>query len=219
VLKPVRIWFKKDGAAKYISHLDLNRCMTRAVQRSKLPVWHTEGFNPHPFLTFALPLSLGMRSTRESMDVRFLEEVPAEEIVSRLNAVLPEGIRVYDAAEPVMKPGQIAFAHFDILLSSDVMDTQSLSSALLEFLMQDEIMVEKRSKSGVKDIDLKQGLHEYHIEPGKQGILFQVVLPAGSTNNVNPSLFTDAFEKYVSIELDIDITRTDLLDEKRNSFQ
>lgn len=218
-MKLIRIWFKKDGAAKYISHLDLNRCMTRAVQRSKLPVWHTEGFNPHPFLTFALPLSLGMRSTRESMDVRFLEDVPKEEIVSRLNAALPEGIRVYDAAEPVMKPGQIAFARFDLLFSSDAMDEKTLSSALLEFLMQDEIIVEKRSKSGVKDIDLKQSLHEYHSEPAGKGILFQMVLPAGSTNNVNPSLFADAFEQYISAELDADITRVDLLDEKMNSFQ
>lgn len=58
----VRIFYKKLDVAKYISHLDMQRCMQRAVKRAKLPVWYTEGFNPHPYITFALPISLGIES-------------------------------------------------------------------------------------------------------------------------------------------------------------
>ena len=118
-MKNVRIWFKKDGATRYISHLDLNRVMTRAIQHSKLPVWHTEGFNPHPFITFALPLSLGFRGVKEAMDIRLLEEVTKDKIINTLNNCLPIGIEVYDVTEPVMKAGKIAFGKFDIKAESD----------------------------------------------------------------------------------------------------
>ena len=67
-MKPVRIWFTKDNECKYISHLDLNRVVMRALHKSKLNIWHTEGFNPHPFVTFALPLSLGFKGVKETMD-------------------------------------------------------------------------------------------------------------------------------------------------------
>ena len=73
-LKNVRIWFKKDYECRYISHLDLNRCMLRALHKSKIPIWHTEGFNPHPFATFPLPLSLGFRGINECMDVKLEDD-------------------------------------------------------------------------------------------------------------------------------------------------
>ena len=73
-MKNVRIWFKKDGECRYISHLDLNRTMLRALHKSKLPIWHTEGFNPHPFATFPLPLSLGFRGVNECMDVKLEDD-------------------------------------------------------------------------------------------------------------------------------------------------
>ncbi|MBQ2487301.1 MAG: DUF2344 domain-containing protein, partial [Ruminococcus sp.] len=103
-MKNVRIWFKKDFECRYISHLDLNRTMLRALHKSKIPIWHTEGFNPHPFATFPLPLSLGFRGVNECMDVRLEdEEFSFEEIKNRLNACLPRGLRVFDVTEAIMK--------------------------------------------------------------------------------------------------------------------
>ena len=108
----VRVWFTKTGRAKYISHLDLNRCMTRAVQHAKIPLWYTEGFNPHPFLTFALPLSLGIDGVRESMDLRLVEEISKEELIRTVNEGLPEDIRLFDVTAPTMKPGKIAYGDY-----------------------------------------------------------------------------------------------------------
>ena len=96
VLKPVRIWFTKDNECKYISHLDLNRVVMRALHKSKLNIWHTEGFNPHPFVTFALPLSLGFKGVKETMDIKLLDDYNKEEIISALNNCLPSGIMVYE---------------------------------------------------------------------------------------------------------------------------
>ena len=59
-VETVRVWFRKAGAAKYISHLDLTHCMGRALKLSRLPVWYTEGFNPRIYMTYAMPLSLGV---------------------------------------------------------------------------------------------------------------------------------------------------------------
>ena len=68
-MKDIRIRFEKTGRARYISHLDLTRAMTRAVRRAGLPIWYTEGFNKHPYLTFAAPLSLGFEGTDESLSL------------------------------------------------------------------------------------------------------------------------------------------------------
>ena len=64
-MKTVRVWFRKTGAACYISHLDLTHCMARALHRSRIPLWYTQGFNPRAHMVFALPLPLGMEGERE----------------------------------------------------------------------------------------------------------------------------------------------------------
>ena len=74
----LRVFYEKTGRAKYISHLDINRCMQRALRRAEIPVWYTEGFNPHPYTTFALPLSLGYESLCETMDLRITRMMDCE---------------------------------------------------------------------------------------------------------------------------------------------
>ena len=71
-----RIFYRKTGRAKYISHLDLARCMQRAVKRTGLPVWYTVGFNPRLYLGFALPLPLGQESVCETVDLCLMEDIP-----------------------------------------------------------------------------------------------------------------------------------------------
>ena len=72
----IRVFYNKTQRAKYISHLDINRCMQRALKRSGLPVWYTEGFHTHIYVTFALPTPLGFESMYEAMDFRLIEELP-----------------------------------------------------------------------------------------------------------------------------------------------
>ena len=164
-LKNVRIWFKKDYECRYISHLDLNRCMLRALHKSKIPIWHTEGFNPHPFATFPLPLSLGFRGINECMDVKLEDDdYSFEEIKQNLNACLPRGLRVFDVTEPIMKAGKIAFASFTVKLSGDRLRSSEICAALSELLSQDSIEIEKKSKKGMKTVDIKQGVKKYEIK-------------------------------------------------------
>ena len=219
-MKTVRIWFKKDFECRYISHLDLNRCMLRALHKSKLPVWHTEGFNPHPFATFPLPLSLGFRGVNECMDVKLEDDnYSFEEIISKLNACLPRGIQVFDVTEPVMKAGKIAFAEFSIKLSCENTNSTVIAEKLSRFLESEKIEIEKRSKKGLKTVDIKQSIKSFEIDEKFDFVLLNVVLSACSSDNVNPNLLVSAFENYSALTVDADITRIDLYNSDMELFR
>ena len=115
-MKIVRVFFSKTGPAVFISHLDLMRAMQRALKRAGLPVWYTEGYNPHIYLTFALPISLGFEGLRESMDLKVADEVDITGFGARLAPCLPEGIGLVGVDYPVMKPAEIAFARYRIAI-------------------------------------------------------------------------------------------------------
>lgn len=220
VLKNVRIWFKKDYECRYISHLDLNRCMLRALHKSKIPIWHTEGFNPHPFATFPLPLSLGFRGINECMDVKLEDDdYSFEEIKQNLNACLPRGLRVFDVTEPIMKAGKIAFASFTVKLSGDRLRSSEICAALSELLSQDSIEIEKKSKKGMKTVDIKQGVKKYEIKEMFDYAVLDIILSAGSSDNVNPNLIVSALTGKTGVEYDVDITRNDLYNSDMELFR
>lgn len=210
-MKSVRIFFSKDGPAKYISHLDLNRVMLRALSLSRIDVWRTEGFHQHAYITFALPLSLGYASTCESMDFRLNnDDEDMAAVPARLNACLPEGIRVLSCAEAVHKPADIVSASYDIVLEpmedGDI-SAEELFSKLNEFVAQPEIIVSKKTKKGAKDVDLKGYILDCKVHPGET-VRLSLTLPAGGTLNINPSLFVGALSDYAGVELYADVTRT-----------
>ena len=171
----IRVFFSKTGNAKYISHLDLYRAMGRAIKRSKLPVWITEGFNPHIYMTFALPLALGIEGQGETMDLRLIEDMNFEEVAERLNSVMPQGLEIIRVAAPVRKAAVIEKARYEIDMGED-----GLTLSLLdEYLSQPEIKITKKTKKRVQEIDVKPLL-----EWESQSKI--MMLPAGSTLNINP---------------------------------
>ncbi|NLP25844.1 MAG: TIGR03960 family B12-binding radical SAM protein [Clostridiales bacterium] len=188
---PIRVVFEKKDRAKYISHLDLNRCMQRIIKRSGLPVWYTEGFNPHLYITFSLALSLGFESICEVMDFKLTEELSFDEVKKRLNNVLPEGLKALEVYSPINNHTEIAFSEFNICIEGD---GAVLLSELDKFLARTEILVEKRTKrKGVKTIDIKPDIEIVSkIDEGDR-LVIDVRLPAGTQVNLNPNLFLDAF--------------------------
>ena len=116
----VRISFKKQNEASYISLLDLQRVMQRVLKRSGLPVWHTLGFNPHIYMTFACPLSLGQESLCECVDVKTEAEAPDfAQWQSKLNAIMPAGIEVTHVGPVERKADLIAYACYEIRYPAD----------------------------------------------------------------------------------------------------
>lgn len=218
-MKNVRIWFKKDDECRYISHLDLNRCVLRALHKSKIPVWHTEGFNPHPFATFPLPLSLGFRGINECMDIRLVDEISDEKLIADFNACMPAGVRAFSVTEPIMKAGKIAYARFNIKISSDDMNSRKVYEELTKLFSSKEIMIEKRTKSGIKTVDLKKSIKTYELKEMFDFAELDIVLSAGSTDNANPNLIITALEKQTEKSFYADITRIDLYNSDMELFR
>ena len=220
-MRNVRIWFVKDFECRYISHLDLNRTMLRALHKSKLPIWHTEGFNPHPFATFPLPLSLGFRGVNECMDVKLEDDnYSLKEIIRKLNDCLPRGIRVFDATEAVMKAGKVAFASFTIKISGEKLASGKICAQIKELLSQDKIEIEKKTKKkGYKTVDIKPGIKSYELTEKFDFAQLDVTLSAGSNDNVNPNLLITALQNNTGAEYDVDITRNDLYDAEMRPFR
>ena len=193
--------------------------MQRALQRASLPIWHTEGFNRHPFVTFALPLSLGFGSDNESMDLKLTEDISEQDFISRLNKYLPEGIEAYALTEPVMKPGEISLAEFDITLSALFSSSEGIYEGLKAMLNEENIIVDKKTKSGIKPIDIKPSLDNIELEPIDSGAHIHIFLPAGSTVNINPMLLVSAAEKYMQKELYADIKRINVYNSDGEIFR
>ena len=218
MLKTVRIWFEKTGTARYISHLDLNRCMARALRRAKIPAWYTEGFNPHLFLTFALPLSLGQEGLAETMDIKLSDETDISMLPQRLNAVLPAGLRATKAALPEQKPGAIAFSDYELLFETPRAVTGQVAEQIKALLDAPQILVMKRTKTGERELDLKPRLGAVQITGGEEGVLLQITLPSGSTENINPALLADYLLERMAAQYPVKIVRLCSYDGEMKKF-
>ncbi len=210
--KPVydyRAFYRKEGRAKYISHLDLYRTVQRAFQRAKLPVWYTLGFNPHVYLTYALPLALGYEGVRESFDFRLTEDIPAEEVTRRLNEVMPEGIVILELLPPARKADDIERADYTLEFSMKGVSPEELKAQFDRFTAGEVIETVKHSKKGPKAINLKPALLRCVSKETSRGILLSLTLPAGNRENINPTLLVDAFGKSVGTEPDYRNIRRD----------
>ncbi len=170
---PVRVKFIKVEELQFISHLDLGRTMKSVMIRAGIPVHYTEGFNPHPKIVFALPLSVGAESVSEFMDFRTDREMDYTEIKDRLNAALPPQLRVLDAYVPVDEVSKILFAEYRI--TSDLpVDFSPLTS--------ETIIVPKRTKKGYVDTDIKPMIKKYSTD----GNSITAVLSANPGGFLNP---------------------------------
>ena len=210
-LKNVRLFYKKKGRMKFVSHLDMNRFFTRVLRKSNLPVWYTEGFNPHPYITFAAPLSLGFESDYEIMDFRLTEDdfslTKAQEI---LETVVPEYIEIIKLSEPVFKAGEIGFAGFVLTLESG-----EIAEKFYEFISSTSVIVSKKTKKGdVKVMDVADKIRDISINGEKVSI----TLPAGN-DNINPSVIVAAFIEKYSEEFYVEYLRNALFTQEKKLFE
>lgn len=217
----IRIFFTKTGMAKYISHLDLMRCMSRAFKRAEIPLWFTEGFNPHLFMTFARPLSLGQESLCEVVDVRLVGEMTFKEIQTRMNEALPRDISVVSVAKPVHNPTEIAFADYEVRLYCS--NPSDLKTCMDSAFSKSQILVLKKAKQGrkkvEKEIDIKPNVSAFSAQSEENCVCLSVRLTAGVQNNINPTLLLAALTKDFIGEIEnTDILKKRILLENGEQF-
>lgn len=220
-MRCVRIWFKKMGMSRYVSHLDLMRAMSRTLRRARVPLWYTEGFNPHPYMTFSLPLSLGMESLCESMDIRIEGESTNEEIFEMLKGAMPPGIEIISVDEPQFDPKYIAYGEFDILFDCDKR-ADEVRTLIEDMLSRDELTVQKLGKKGrhkvLKDINLMEFIDSYKVSSMGERVKVTITLPAGSVTNINPSLLADEIVRS-SGDISYTIIRKKLMTSDKTTFR
>lgn len=217
----VRMFYEKTGMAKFISHLDTVRCITRAMKRAQVPIWYTEGFNPHAFLTFAMPLSLGFESYCETVDFRLIENVDLAELTEKLNNALPVDIKVKKIALPNMSPNDIRWAEYEIIFNNP---DELLLNKAHSILSADEILVEKKGKQGrkkvAKEVNIKEHIRTYELKEDNNKLILKTVLASGTTTNINPMLLIGALTKNTNTdEQDVDIIKLKSYTENMEIFR
>lgn len=217
----VRMSFQKTGMAKFISHLDTVRCITRAMKRACVPIWFTEGFNPHAFLTFAMPLSLGFESLCETVDFRLMEETDLNELSERLNNALPVDITVKEIYVYETSPNDIRWAEYKIIFNNP--DNLLLETAE-SILSSNEIMVLKKSKKGrnkvEKEVNIKEHIKSFELSEENGKLILNTVLSSGTSININPMLLIGALVKDTQTdEQDVDIIKVQSYTENMEIFR
>ena len=140
-----RLLFSKTGRARYISHLDLMRTFQRAFARAGIPIKHTEGFHPHPFVSIALPLSVGYSSQCEILEFSLLDGVAAEAVPGRLTAAMPEGIVVHQCYPAQRKLKELACVNYIMNFEYQEGRPQACEPAMQELLGSESLVVQKLS--------------------------------------------------------------------------
>ena len=217
-MSTVRIKFQKTGLSIFFSHLDLQKVMQRALKMSGLPVWYSKGFNPHIYMTFTLPLSLGHESLCESFDFRLEEDLTEQQILEAMEGTLPDGIILTAAGAPDYDASQIKYALYKIKMYGD---KSILNDCINDYQTSSEIVVTKVSKKKTTEINIKEQIKDFKVvEEGEDTLTFTALFPAGTTYNLNPSLLLEYFSNKFGIDANgCDVLRVNLLDESLNILQ
>ncbi len=208
----VRVIFSKTGYAKFISHLDLQRTMMRIMRRAGLPLWLTQGFNPHPYLNFCSPLSIGIEGEHEYMDFKVAEILPFEEIKERLQANMPTGFEILEVYKADREYKEVEFASYRLELGVK-------NKTVEEFISLPEIKVIKKTKKSEKEIDLKELASFSDLKENGEGSIITVTLPNSQELSVNPHLFINALLSWANLpDAPFRTVRIAFLDKNKRSF-
>ena len=190
----LRLRFSKTGRAVYISHLDLMQTMQRAFSRAGFPLKYSEGFNPHPMISIALPLSVGAASECELMDFRLREETDPSEMPARLTAALPEGVRVLEVYETQRKVAELKWLRVEGRFDYDRGVDEALLEALRAFYAQESIVITKKTKRGVGETDIRPAIRSMELHAAEDGVKLAALISAQEPT-LNPELLAEALRQ------------------------
>ena len=197
--------FKKTGGARYISHLDLQRAVQRALRRSGLPIRYSMGFNPHPVLSFASALSLGFTSLGEVMDIAMAKDVSAAEFEAKMAPELPPSLALVSAHEVADDyPGLMALVESaDYEVTAKVQGDMGFDELKnrMESALASPVLAEKKTKAGIKELDLREQILSFELRTLEEGTArFFLRCDCSPAGALNPKLLFDALRQLLGIE-------------------
>ena len=204
----LRIKFKKVGSLQYISHLDLVRTMHKIIIRSKLPLWYTEGFNPKPKMIFAAPLSIGTESMCEFMDLRLIDDIPAEEAMTRLNSNMTDEMQVLEAYYTEEKMTELKWLSYSIEIKTDNASAD-LADQCAKTLLSESVFVTKKAKprEEPKVVDIRPLIKSADASFDNGIIRIDAVLSADASSFLNPEYVIKALKNECGILSNPDLTK------------
>ena len=198
-----RVKFTKGEKVKFIGHLDVLRVFQRAIRRAGLPVAYSNGFNPHQLLSFASPLTLGMKSVGEYAEVEMKQAVDPKEIVEKLNKTMPEDMEILKA---VLLPQQtknamasVEGALYEVTFFDEV-KKEELKKILFDYEKQTSIVILKKTKRGLKETDIHPDIWKIELDETKEKAVLRLFLAAGSKQNLKPDLVAQSICRFMNIE-------------------
>lgn len=196
------IKFTKEADIKFVAHLDLMRTIQRIIRRSELPVDYSKGFNPHMALSIAQPLSVGVYSEGEYMDVVLKEEVDTDEIIDRLNKSSVNAIKFLNAIKieviPNVKKVPQAMALIDAArytIKMHYKDLTNFEEEMKSLLNKESWIMTKRSKKGVKEVDIKPMVHELKYWIKDDEVVLNVLISSGCREHLAPDLLVKLIQE------------------------
>ena len=188
----IRLRYRKTGKAKYISHLDLMATLGRAFLRAGIALKYSEGFNPHPYISIALPLPVGCESVCELADVRVTAVSDLKNIPERLTSVLPAGLEAADAYIPDKKFKEIAWMSVIFKLFYDKGVTPEIINRINDVFSAGSIIIPKKTKRGTSDIDIAPYIKNIEISGDKTVTMTAAVY--AQNPSISPSMLMAALE-------------------------
>jgi len=214
----VRLEYGKGEQVRFISHLDMVKAFQRAIQRAGIPIAYSEGFNPHPQISFASALAVGVLSEREYIDIELKAEVGHAEVASRLAAALPSGIDIKasrtvpdNAAAMMAKVNRSVYRIYGVL--SEPVAPEVVAEKITDFLTAEEINIVKRTKKGPRTKNIRPAIVDFRGIQSGMNLEFYLVTAMGGESNVRPEEVACAFRDRTGVPLDCEslvIRRTEL---------
>lgn len=217
-----RLLFEKTGRAVWISHLDLMRLFQRAFQRAGLSLKHTQGFNPRPSVSIALPLSVGIYSQCELLDFELDGQVPSlEEIRDRLNRSLVEGVRILEVYENGRKLKDLSLLSCQIRLEYDNGSAAEAGNEIDALFSEPSLFVEKRSKNGPTEQDIIPLIKKLKVSVTEAQEVTLHALICCQNPALNPMQLAAAIERYIpQFKPDhVVVRRLDIFDANQEQFR
>lgn len=217
----LRLLFVKEGRAVYISHLDLLRTFQRVFLRQGLVLRHSQGFHPHPILSFALPLSVGQASDCEILDFEADGGMDGSGLADALNRFLPEGVRALECYVPTRPVRELAALRCRVEMIYDDGVPAEAAEKIRGLLTGESVVIQKRTKrKAMADIDIRPMLHSLEIAEEPNLLRLEAVV-AAQNPGLNPALLAGAAENRLP-ELAPDfvqVRRLEVLDGEGRAFR
>ncbi len=201
----VRIKFRKYGPIRFIGHLDVMRFFQKAMRRADIDISYTSGFSPHQIMSFAAPLGVGLESNGEYMDIECNSVTTGEDMKQRLNLASIPGIEVISVKKLPDHAGNamasVAAARYTVRFREGREPDIDFRSALSSFLQNEQILITKETKTGMKEVNIRSGIYEMKLAGTGTYPAIKMLVDASSAGNIKPAKVIEAFLKNAGTAL------------------